>query len=622
MKPASRSSRVGEVRPSQTLVTFGVGAIIDLPNMATLVMGLEDWDGTYAQEIGEDRLLEAVRQVLGTQVESMRAAPHLLDGDLGGPYGQANDVGIPVATFPRWLVCPFCRRLAPVSSELFKLTIDPYRTDRSRYIHHNCTRKPPKPAAIPARFLVACQAGHLDDFPWVWYVHKGYATVCQAPRLKLHEFGVSGEAAEVTVECENCQARRSMAEAFGPDSALHHLNCSGRRPHLRDYSDKTCQEQHRAILLGASNFWFPVSVSALAIPSAHDALGRLVEQQWVTLSKVTNPDRLALLRELGHLPAFASVDNTELWEAIERHRGGGTLAESRKPGKLRTAEWRIFSDPDPDQETRDFRLRPVAPPAGYSEQISGVVLVERLREVRALLGFTRIVSPGDISETEEVPVDRRAPLSRQDPKWVPASEVRGEGIFIRFREEAIQAWEEQPALESWRAEFFQGHKAWRTSHHLVPAGSNFPGLRYVLLHSFSHALMRRLSLECGYTASSICERIYSLPPLDEDGPMAGVLIYTAAPDSEGTLGGLVSLGEPETLGRLLDLALEEAGLCSSDPLCAEHLPSQHSLTLHGAACHSCLFAPETACERGNKYLDRSLLVEPIFPQGRAFFSHS
>jgi hypothetical protein len=129
--------------------------------------------------------------------------------------------------------------------------------------------------------------------------------------------------------------------------------------------------------------------------------------------------------------------------------------------------------------------------------------------------------------------------------------------------------------------------------------------------------MRELALECGYTQASVRERIYASSyghPLD----IAGVLIYTAAPDSEGTLGGLVSLGRPENLGRLIAQALEHAALCASDPLCSEHDPTRDS-SLHGAACHACLFAPETSCEMGNRFLDRSLLVSTIRGGGLGFF---
>jgi hypothetical protein len=152
-------------------------------------------------------------------------------------------------------------------------------------------------------------------------------------------------------------------------------------------------------------------------------------------------------------------------------------------------------------------------------------------------------------------------------------------------------------------------------------GANYPGVRYVLLHTLSHALMRQIALKCGYTAESIRERIYALPPEHAEGPMAGILLYTAAPDSEGTLGGLVRLGEPAELGRHLAGALEQVKRCSSDPLCAEHTPLTEPRNLHGAACHACLFASETSCERGNRYLDRSVLVPTVerAKHGLAFF---
>ena len=140
----------------------------------------------------------------------------------------------------------------------------------------------------------------------------------------------------------------------------------------------------------------------------------------------------------------------------------------------------------------------------------------------------------------------------------------------------------------------------------------------MLLHSFAHALMRQFALDCGYGAASLCERIYSRPPESVSGAMAGILIYTSAPDSEGTLGGLVSLGEPDSLEQYIARVFESLQVCGGDPVCAEHSPSQGQ-TLHGAACHACLFAPETSCERGNRYLDRTFLVPTLEDDSLVFF---
>ena len=172
-----------------------------------------------------------------------------------------------------------------------------------------------------------------------------------------------------------------------------------------------------------------------------------------------------------------------------------------------------------------------------------VVLAERLREVRALTGFTRIESPGDYTELGDFPKEQRVRLSRKDPKWVPTSEVRGEGIFLQFSEQAIEAWVKKTRERE--TEFFEAHKRWRKNRGLEP-DNGFPTMRYVLLHSLAHALIRQFAIECGYTTASIRgSGIYSRPPGSDGEPMAGVLLYTAAPDSEGTLGGLVALGDPK-----------------------------------------------------------------------------
>jgi hypothetical protein len=189
---------------------------------------------------------------------------------------------------------------------------------------------------------------------------------------------------------------------------------------------------------------------------------------------------------------------------------------------------------------------------------------------------------------------------------------RGEGIFLRFDEDLIAAWEKRLDVQDRRRVLESAHEKWRADRRLPPG--HWPGMRYVLLHTFAHAAIRELALECGYSAAGIAERIYAR---DVERPMAGVLLYTAAPDSEGTLGGLVSLGRRDRLGPLIEQALDAARLCSSDPLCAEHDPRDRGV-LYGAACHACLFASETSCECGNHYLDRTLLVDTVTGNDVAF----
>lgn len=141
--------------------------------------------------------------------------------------------------------------------------------------------------------------------------------------------------------------------------------------------------------------------------------------------------------------------------------------------------------------------------------------------------------------------------------------------------------------------------------------------RYVLLHTLSHLLIRQLSLECGYSGASIKERIYSTYP-GSDVKMAGILLYTSSSDSDGSLGGLVRKGRPESFEVIFRNMLQEASWCSSDPICIEsHAQGYDSLNY--AACHACSLLPETSCEMRNCLLDRAAVVGTIKDRERGFF---
>ncbi len=622
--PPIKDPIVGQLNPSQLLYTYGIGALVDLPQISAIVTGLEDWptDPSVAKEIVEPRLLLAVRSELGGQVKKLLFPPIAEEAKAFlNPFDEEARVGVPVATFPRWLVCPACRLLAPIKSGLFELKTSPYHPDRTHYEHVNCNKSAKSPTVVPARFVAACERGHLDDFPWHEFVHQG-PTPCPGP-LRLSEYGPSGEARDLEVRCAACNASRRLAEAFGRENRDKMPLCRGRRPHLRDYDPDGCApDMHlRPLALGASNIWFSATLSSIAVPEGTSKLELLVEENWATLQHADSFDNLQLLHRIGQLGAFTAFALNDLWAAIQRKRAAD-LAQvgDQSDIDLRAPEWLAFSQPDPALKSADFQLRVVEPPQKYARTIQQVVLVERLRAVETLIGFTRVDSPDELEDPNVENQRIIAPLARKPATWVPAVEVRGEGIFIRFDEARLQPWLKQPKVVERDAAMFTAHRHWRQARYLEPPDAAYPGIRYALLHSFAHSLMRQFALECGYTAASLRERIYSRGPNEPHGPMAGILIYTAAPDSEGTLGGLVSLGEPQTLERHIEAALEAAHLCASDPTCAEHHPSPTGIAVHGAACHACLFASETSCERGNRYLDRSLLVSTVDRDDLAFFS--
>jgi len=401
---------------------------------------------------------------------------------------------------------------------------------------------------------------------------------------------------------------RYLGQAFGASAAEFMPECRGRHPHLRRFDEKGCTEQARAMLLGASNAWFPETQSALALPTGGgDKTAEVVNEHWPILSGVGSRLELDIYMKANPAlrAALARLDLDRIWEVVEARKQpttGGAAIDLLGP------EWALLTNPAHAPQSNDFRLHDEGAPPSFETSLTRVVLVERLREVVALVGFTRVEGP-DSGVTGDTEGRTTAPLNAKNvPTWVPASEVRGEGIFIQFDEGAISGWAklcaETPRMRSLRA----AHEAWRERRGITPADGEWPGARYVLVHSLAHMIINQVALECGYSAASIRERLYVRESEDPARAMAGVLLYTAAPDSEGTLGGMVRLGKSEAFRGILANALERVGLCSNDPFCAEHTASRTEDVLHNAACHACLFTPETSCERGNRYLDRAVLT--------------
>ena len=627
-----RPIRVGSVRPSQLMWSYGVGAMIDLPRLSVMVEGLDHWNTDHARVISEDRLLAAVRRELGPQVARLHEPPLPEEEVYGLPEGDPKyRIGVPVTVFPTWLRCPRCGLLSDAYSGVFQFEGSNRRPDQAGFVHRGCSKqgRGRPPACIPARFIVACQAGHVDDFPWREFVHRG-RTNCSGT-LRFYEKGSSLETANLFVACDlgrgfgdsdegepehpgaadGCGARpRSLVDAFGARASGSLPVCRGRHPHLRK-ADGDCGRQLRTILLGSSNSWFPKAISALSIPTGETKLEQAIAEKAQLFGNMEDLSDVKFARRTNQLGGATRFSDEEIWEAIQKQRADGDGDGGAED--MKSAEWRVLSDPSGAPESTDFEVTLGAVPQGFDGLLMPTVLVERIREVNALVGFTRLEAPEDLLAGHD-DLDY-APLSLNRPRWVPSNEVRGEGLLLQFDPSALTEWESRPAVLQHLAALEQANRAWRAARQL-PEDRGFPGNRHVLIHTFSHLLMRELALECGYSGASIRERVYADVSAEES--MAGVLIYTAAPDSEGTLGGLVRLGESDTMGRLVRQALDHARLCASDPLCAEHDP-RPDRTLHAAACHACTFAPETSCEFGNRFLDRATVVHTLTTSDVSFF---
>lgn len=593
---------LGELRRASLVSTFGPGAVVDFRAsggaVSGVVAGLETWDEKFPpaglanrQTVTERRLQKKLK------VKGFRLPPVL---ETKSSKDEKEDVRRLVAVrFPTWLQCPQCDRIGK-SGDWANAAGNPSpycgecsrNSETGRRVH-----------VIPVRFVMACENGHLDDFPWhFWVRHKEGCR--NAGRHGFLDFRSEGAGlAGLFVKCRECGSRRSMEGVFSKKMWKNGANCAGKRPWLEE-ADEECQLKPVCVQRGASNLYFPVVESALSIPPWMPNLREKLGGFWGPLSLTFPEDRAKqierycdgdesfrhVLNSLGKTPAeLADLIETELNED-----------EEIDVDHLRLAEYKQFlnSQTEVRDDETEFEIRHEQVPDALEGLVSDVVRAVRLRQVQAITGFTRINPPGDLEEGNV------APLSEGKLPWLPAIEVRGEGIFVALDEEEVEAWEERPVVKDRVRQLNHHHaRAWKERHGEVSAPREISA-RFLLCHTLSHIIMKQLTLECGYSSSSIQERLYAD---EEDGQMAGFLIYTATSDADGTLGGLQRQGTSSRFGPMFLNAVQAAKWCSSDPLCIEDLMGA-SASFSSSACHACVLAPETACEEFNHFLDRALIV--------------
>lgn len=563
---------IAEIQRSQLISTYGIGSIYDALDYSVVIAGLEYWYPDKTEVLNEERLQKKLGKEFFRQPKVIDDVPT-----------------IPSFRFPEWVFCPKCKSLRPI----YNL---PDRTDKK------CERC--KEKYLPARFIISCSKGHLDDFPWNWWVHRGPS--CDRPKLKLHATGRTTSLAGIWVSCENegCDAEQSLEGIFGKN-ALGGFKCHGKRPWLGFDNEEECSETPRVLQRGSASVYYSVTESAISIPPFSERINVFLRQF---------EDEIRYMPE-GALPGYfnAKLEKTgesfrveDLVEAAIKRKGASDEKESITD--LRQAEYEALCHPGAMDDRDEFAAKNEEVPLLYQNQISKLVLVHRLREVRALTGFARINPDGEV-----------APLSKKPKNWLPAAEMKGEGIFIELDRQTMADWVDAAApdflvrverLEAMRQEQMQKGSAWVEERKITPC--------FLIIHTIAHLLIQQFILDCGYSSSALRERLYINDGSDGNPEMSGFLIYTATSDSEGSLGGLVRQGQKNRFSDVMRKTLENACWCSNDPLCMES-EGQGYNSLNLAACHSCCLLPETSCELRNCYLDRGVIIGVDGKSGTGFF---
>lgn len=591
---------------------------------SVVTAGLDHWYAGDGVDLNDFRLDEwRLQRRLG--VTHFRLPPDYRTSSGRGQQEPNLRLTVPSLRFPRWSFCPYCKRLHehPLAFQ--------GRARCADLKHDDKKGQAPILAQVP--FVIACERGHLADFPWREWVHKAVTPLCSGV-LRLHSGG-GGSLAGQVVSCDRCKARRPLSNitnttkdaegqlsTFLTENLADHdtYDCSGWRPWLGDATE-TCGKSVRATLRGASNVYFPLVESSIYLPRQRTAPADLLE-----ILRKPQFAVLGVLQQAGQLSATSvrAVDQYGLLEHYTDDEITTGLEDVSPPADehklsiddLPQTEWRRPEYELLRGQLADADLTVTAPTTPHAPALTEafplVRLVETLRETRALWGFTRLSSAGlKLSEGKER-LWKNIPKAARE--WLPAYEVRGEGIYLELDEARVQAWEAKPAVRHRSQLIAQRYGV--VSEHRGLGERELPP-RLILLHTTAHLLINQLIFECGYSSASLRERLYIATG---ERPMAGLLIYTAAGDSEGTMGGLVRMGKPGELERVWDAALTAGEWCSTDPVCMEAGEAgQGPDSCNMAACHSCALLPETSCEEFNRFLDRAMLVGSLTDTSLGYF---
>lgn len=618
-----------QVRIGQLIAPFGPGSIyIDRSGTPLVICGLDHWykrwDRTQRYMDCDDRSeFEKIESRLSRllKVDRFCAPPDYRINNGSNPPPNAS-LKVPTQRFPCW-----------------------YRNTKTGELHRfNLNQeKIEKPVDggrwQPVRFVSVCEGGHLCEFPWKQWI----GCTCKGDgNLFLTDHGGS-DLSSIKIECKTCRKSENLSGATfkskaGETSKFQKkgINCSGDRPWLGEGANESgCTCPLVGALINQTNIFFPRTISAITIPdSRHQSssitcLRNEIENDSsavggaVTLWRMG--DRKNAIKLIVNSLNERAIQNTskQVEEALcimfdEPAPFVYPIAMQPTDNEsellaFRRAEFNVIRNPveDPEKIT-NLRVIPADIDPVCISCFSRVNLVEKLRELRVFYGFDRLEQSKD--PLAGMPQKAMNQLFREPPtepysKWLPAVEVFGEGIYIELDEKRIFEW--QRDQKKWIAERINDAFLSRLagiSQTLPP--QNGPTLdwasRYMMVHSLAHILINQFVFECGYGTASLRERLYV--SADPNAPMAAFLIYTAAGDSEGTLGGLVRLGRKEKLGQIVRRALARAFWCSADPVCSEQLGGTGSRLANLAACHACILLPETSCETINQGLDRAMVV--------------
>lgn len=596
-------------RKGQIIHTFGPGAMqVNKDGISLIACGLDHWfteSGTN-RKLDESLILskysitdKRLEKKLG--VNGFRTPPDISISH----NGQKFTSPLPAKRFPYWHICSNtnCQRMRKSSN-----------ISNEEFTCNSCSAP-----MYQSRFVSVCEDGHLQDFPWHEWLNAHNNSNCTQENCELRLTGTgSTSVSDIRVMCVSCNSKpvslagifqkvkNKTSDELSTTMSSKGVECSGHRPWLGNDYEK-CKKPIVAALRQATNVYYSKTDTSILIPLDTSIDFNQIDEMYrnldpntkLTIEGSADFDLKVQFLDLALEHRFNSENLASYLK--KRLESEESITEIESEVEYRSQEHSHFFKDNVDGVLVTKQIDTCKFSSWFKECFSNIIQVKELTVTNAFYGFDRI-SPQNTRNLKNYKNALRLSNNKNN-NWLPAVNVYGEGIFIEFNAESIVEWSKIIFNKS----VFRKLAGKKITNPLFDKVEEFSPA-FLLIHTFAHLLINQLIFDCGYSTASLRERLYVSE--SEKTEMYGVLIYTAAGDSEGSLGGLVRMARQSTIENIIMKAIISSNWCSSDPICSEigNQGGQGPDGMNLAACHNCTLLPETSCEMFNSLLDRGMIT--------------
>jgi hypothetical protein len=608
----------------------GVGSIFETRDGAIMIDPFDKWP--FFQKVESDfqehNLIEDKRfkNRISKYFQNLEHLVKVPVNDLMFGYKLTDGFSLLSAKyFPEWFYCNSCKKFDKVSNWKYNWDNNVETYDKDKFFPpkcHKCYKNKSKKGKWfdleQVRFILTAPNGDMVDIPWDKWAMLKKAQKENRESEEESEITLSNITipSDLELEYKTSDKLDDMKGIWiiAKDSKGEQLNFStlsglfSLRMRIEELIPNTPQKDilFKPVIRTSNSVYYPNILSSIYLPSIDELNENTINQ--IKDAFEDGENAIQIKKNLKRYK-FIDIEINTIQKLIDNDFSERNVEISKTENEYRYDEFNFITSREKEKIDDLLIFEKIDTSFFHSELIKSIYKMDKIKITFVQTSFTRqepissdlfLKDDSEITETKDAIKKKFTSTYDVNTKYLPAVESFGEGIFFEFDNEKLEKWlEENPQVASRISTIIENHLESEST--LNKELEVTP--KFILIHTFSHLIIKELEYLAGYPATSIQERLY----IDEELKMQGVLIYTVA-GSEGSYGGLTSICDNEKIGNLIQSAIIRANDCATDPICY-HTSGQGVGNQNLSACFNCTLLPETSCEMFNSFLDRRILID-------------